>query len=89
MYKLYNLSSLLFSYIYAGNIKCMILNIINFELPLADPVIKFLIILLIILFIPIISDKIRIPHLLGMILAGIAIGPHGFNLIARDSSIIL
>jgi len=67
----------------------MILNIINFELPLADPVIKFLIILLIILFIPIISDKIRIPHLLGMILAGVAIGPHGFNLIARDSSIIL
>lgn len=59
------------------------------ELPLQDPVLKFLTILLIILFIPILSDKVKIPHLLGMIIAGVVIGPYGLNLIARDSSIIL
>ena len=31
----------------------------------------------------------RIPHLLGLIIAGAIIGPHGFNLVLRDSSIIL
>jgi Kef-type K+ transport system membrane component KefB len=62
---------------------------IDITLPLTDPVLKFLIILLIILLIPILSDRIRIPHLLGMILAGVIIGPHGFNLMTRDSSIIL
>lgn len=67
----------------------MILNAIDIQLPLTDPVIKFLIILLIILLIPIISDRLKIPHLLGMIIAGILIGPYGFNLLTRDSSIIL
>lgn len=60
-----------------------------FNLPISDPVIKFMIILSIILFIPILSDRIRIPQLLGMIISGILIGPHGFNLLERDSSIIL
>lgn len=59
------------------------------ELPLQDPVFKFLTILMIILLIPILSDKLKIPHLLGMIIAGVVIGPYGLNLIARDSSIIL
>ena len=67
----------------------MILNMINLQLPLADPVLKFLVILLIILVIPLLSDKLKIPHILGMILAGVVIGPHGFNLLERDSSIIL
>ena len=67
----------------------MIPAISGLQLPLTDPVLKFLVILLVILVIPIVSDKIRIPHLLGMILAGIIIGPSGFNLISRDSSIIL
>lgn len=67
----------------------MIFDLISIQLPLTEPVVKFLIILLIILLIPILFDKIKMPHLLGMIIAGIIIGPHGFNLLARDSSIIL
>jgi len=63
--------------------------IFDFQLPLTDPVLKFLIILLIILLVPLVSDKLKLPHLLGMILSGIVIGPHGLNLLARDSSIIL
>lgn len=67
----------------------MLINAIQLSLPLQDPVAKFLIILLIILIIPIVSERIKIPHLLGMIIAGVVIGPYGFNLLARDSSIIL
>src|SRR5690606_18993370 len=63
--------------------------IFNTQLPLTDPVFKFLVILLIILLVPIVSDRLRLPHLLGMIIAGVIIGPFGLNLLARDSSIIL
>lgn len=62
---------------------------IDFTLPLADPVLKFLLILLIILAATLLLNKLRIPHLLGLIIAGAIIGPHGFNLVLRDSSIIL
>ncbi len=58
-------------------------------MPLANPVLKFLVILVIILFAPILLNKIKIPHLLGLIIAGAVIGPNGINLMERDSSIIL
>ena len=38
---------------------------------------------------PLLLNKLRIPHLLGLIIAGAIIGPNGFNLVLRDSSIIL
>ncbi|MTI31942.1 cation:proton antiporter, partial [Xanthovirga aplysinae] len=66
-----------------------ILSLFELTLPLKDPVLKFLLILLIILFAPIFLNKIKVPQLLGLIIAGAIIGPHGFNLIVRDSSIIL
>ncbi len=62
---------------------------IDFTLPLTDPVPKFLLILLIILAAPLILNRLKIPYLLGLIIAGAVIGPHGFNLVLRDSSIIL
>jgi Kef-type K+ transport system membrane component KefB len=65
------------------------LNIYDITFPLENPVLKFLVILLLILFAPILLDRVKIPHLLGLIIAGAIIGPHGFNLITRDSSIIL
>ncbi len=64
-------------------------NNIDVSLPLENPVLKFLVILLIILFAPILLDKVKIPHLLGLIIAGAIIGPYGFNVMTRDSSIIL
>jgi len=66
-----------------------LLTILDFTLPLTDPVMKFLIILIIILFAPLILNKLKIPHLLGLIIAGAIIGPFGLNLMERDSSIIL
>ena len=58
-------------------------------LPLTDPVLKFLLILVIILAAPLLLNKLRIPHLLGLIIAGAIIGPNGFHLVLRDRSIIL
>ncbi|MBN2485654.1 MAG: cation:proton antiporter [Bacteroidales bacterium] len=67
----------------------MFISAIDFSLPIANPVLKFFLILVIILFAPIILNKIKIPHLLGLIIAGAVIGPFGLNLMQRDSSIIL
>lgn len=62
---------------------------INFTLPFTDPVIQFLLILIIVLIAPILFNKIKLPSLLGLIIAGTIIGPLGLNLIDRDSSFLL
>ena len=59
---------------------------LSMKLPITDPTWIFLLVLLIILFAPILLTKLRIPHIIGMILAGLAIGEHGFNILVRDSS---
>lgn len=66
-----------------------ILNVSHFDLPLEDPVLKFLVVLIIILAAPLLLNKIKVPHLLGLIIAGAAIGPNGFNILTRDSSIVV
>lgn len=64
-------------------------SIFSSELPITNPVIKFLLILLIILLAPILLNRIKIPPLLGLIIAGAIVGPNGLGLIERDSGIIL
>ena len=67
----------------------VVLSALDLSLPLQNPVIIFSLVLFIILFAPILFEKIRIPHIIGLILSGILIGPYGFNLLMRDSSIVL
>lgn len=50
-----------------------------------EPVPIFTIVLFIILLAPILLRKLRIPSIVGLILAGMAIGDHGFNIIAKGS----
>ena len=58
-----------------------------FQHPLVtQPVEIFFIVLAIILLTPLLFNKLKIPHIIGMILAGLAIGEHGFNILVRDSS---
>ncbi|QDP85434.1 cation:proton antiporter [Chryseobacterium sp. SNU WT5] len=66
-----------------------ILKVSHFDLPLEDPVLKFLVVLIIILSAPLLLNKIKVPHLLGLIIAGAIIGPNGFNILTRDSSIVV
>ncbi|MBR5802838.1 MAG: cation:proton antiporter [Bacteroidaceae bacterium] len=54
--------------------------------PITDPTWIFFLVLCIILFAPILLNRLHIPHIVGMLLAGVLIGPHGLDLLQRDSS---
>ena len=53
---------------------------------ITSPTIIFFVVLGIILIAPIIMGKLRIPHIIGMVLAGVLIGQYGFNILERDDS---
>lgn len=53
----------------------------EFQLPLKNPVLVFSILLFIILLSPIVLRKMKIPGIIGLILSGVLIGPHGLGLI--------
>jgi Kef-type K+ transport system membrane component KefB len=67
----------------------LLIGSLDLSLPLKNPVLIFSLLLFIILFAPILLNKFKIPHLIGLIIAGALIGPHALNLMLRDSSIIL
>ena len=54
--------------------------------PITSPTLIFFVVLLIILSAPIIMGKLRIPHIIGMVLAGVLVGRYGLNILERDSS---
>lgn len=54
--------------------------------PITDPTLTFFVVLLIILLAPIIMGKLRIPHIIGMVLAGVVVGKYGLNILVRDNS---
>ena len=60
-----------------------------FSLPLKNPVLIFSLILFIILLTPVLLQRLRIPDLIGLIIAGAVIGPNGVGIMERDSSIEL
>lgn len=59
---------------------------LNIHFPVTDPTWIFFLVLIIILFAPMIWGRLRIPHIIGMILAGVVVGKYGFNILERDSS---
>ncbi len=61
----------------------------EFELPLGNPVLIFSLILFIILLSPILLRKLNIPGIIGLIIAGVVIGPHGLNVLEKSSAIDL
>lgn len=54
--------------------------------PVTDPTWIFFLVLSIILFAPILLGKLKIPHIVGMILAGMLVGPYGLHVLEKDSS---
>lgn len=56
------------------------------KFPLTGPIEIFLLVLLIILICPLIFRKIGIPQIVGLIIAGVLVGPYGFNILSRDAS---
>ncbi len=78
------LSSFYYLCIYFYNVVTMI-NISHF-FPITDPTLIFFVVILMILFSPIIMGKLRIPHIIGMVLAGVLVGKNGFDILGRDAS---
>ena len=67
----------------------ILLSSLDLSLPFTNPVVIFSLVLFIILFAPILFNKIKVPHIIGLIIAGVIAGPYGLNLLKRDSSIVL
>ncbi|MCF3108578.1 cation:proton antiporter [Niabella sp. CC-SYL272] len=67
----------------------MLLSIIDTTLPVTDPILRYLIVILIVLLAPILLNKLKIPHLIGLIIAGALTGPNGLGILDRDSSIVV
>lgn len=57
------------------------------SLPLTDPAGIFSVVLVIILLAPFLAEKVRLPGVVGLALAGIVVGPHALGLIAKDSAV--
>lgn len=55
-------------------------------MPLTQPVAIFIVVLALILLVPRVARRLRIPDIVGLILAGAAVGPQGFNILANDAS---
>jgi Kef-type K+ transport system membrane component KefB len=59
------------------------------DVPLSNPVLVFTLILFIILLSPILLRRIKIPGIIGLILSGVLIGPHGLHLLEKNSAVDL
>ncbi len=55
-------------------------------MPITDPTWNFFVVLGIILFAPMLLERLRVPSIVGLIFAGVLIGPHGFGVLERDDS---
>jgi len=57
--------------------------------PVHDPVLIFSIVLISVLAAPILSEKIKVPGIIGLIISGVIFGPHLFGILERDKTIEL
>jgi Kef-type K+ transport system membrane component KefB len=65
------------------------LLLFEWALPLREPVLIFTLVLLIIFFVPLVLKRYNIPGIIGLIIAGVLVGPNGLHVLERDDSIIL
>ena len=71
-----------------ANSKYKVIFMLNWShyFPITDPTLIFFVVLCIILLAPIVMSRLRIPHIIGMVLAGVVVGQYGLNILERDSS---
>ncbi|RJP94440.1 MAG: cation:proton antiporter [Desulfobacteraceae bacterium] len=58
-------------------------------MPISDPILIFTILISVILIAPLLAERLRVPDLVLLLLAGLVLGPHGAGLLARGSAISL
>ncbi len=56
-------------------------------LPITDPVLIVALVMAVVLIAPLLFTRLRVPGLVGLLVAGVAIGPHGAGLLAREGTI--
>lgn len=61
----------------------------EFDRPFQNPVLVFSVILFIILLSPILLRKLKIPGIIGLIISGVIVGPHGLNVLEQNSAVKL
>ena len=59
----------------------------HFAIPFTNPILIFGVLLFIVLMSPILLKRLNVPSIIGLILAGVVIGPHGLNLIADSAGV--
>lgn len=63
--------------------------ILPIPLPFQDPVLIFALVMVLILLSPFVSRRLKLPATVGLILAGMVVGPSMTGLLARDGTIVL
>lgn len=58
--------------------------IVYITLPLTEPILVFTVIILLVLLSPIVLRKVNMPDIIGLIIAGVIVGPHGLNILTGD-----
>ncbi|MUG97572.1 sodium:proton antiporter [Scytonema sp. UIC 10036] len=53
-----------------------------------EPIVPIAILLVVILIVPILFERLRLPGLVGLLLAGLVLGPNGFEILLKDSALI-
>lgn len=61
----------------------------QFHIPLTNPVNIFTLVLFIIFLSPMLMAKIKVPDIVGFIIAGVIIGPYGLNLLSKNLAVEL
>lgn len=66
-----------------------IASAIGAKLPLTDPVLVFALVMALILIAPFFMSRLKLPGIIGLLVAGMIVGPHGLGLLERDTTIVL
>jgi Kef-type K+ transport system membrane component KefB/nucleotide-binding universal stress UspA family protein len=53
-----------------------------------EPIVPFVILLVVILIVPILFERLQLPGLVGLLISGVVLGPHGWNLLHTQSAIM-
>lgn len=59
------------------------------SLPIGNPVLVFALVMLLTLLAPVVFSRFRLPGIVGLIFAGVIVGPNATGLLARDQTFIL
>ncbi|MBA2661701.1 MAG: cation:proton antiporter [Bradymonadaceae bacterium] len=58
----------------------------HFQIPITDPVLTFALVMLMILVAPMLVGKLKLPGIIGLLIAGAVVGPNAIGLLERDQT---